>query len=168
MAVDIYRVLLRPIYSPLYSRTPLIRPPSESHWCGRIRGMVAREGFVCKQKALSSHKMWSYERDGRWWGWSFVRGSTVPPKRCLWCDCAIAPPKKLLSTQHLQWYCCYVSALSPSVSIETVYNAAKWPKEGENVKKIVYNETASQQRSSTPYAVPRQQSAAFQLCCTRQ
>ena len=27
-----------------YSRTPLIRPPSESHWCGRIRGMVAREG----------------------------------------------------------------------------------------------------------------------------
>ena len=36
-----------------YSRTPLIRPPSESHWCGRIRGMVAREGFVYKQKALS-------------------------------------------------------------------------------------------------------------------
>ena len=28
-----------------YSRTPRIRPPSESHWCGRIRGMVAREGF---------------------------------------------------------------------------------------------------------------------------
>ena len=21
--------------------------------------------------------MWSYDRDGRWWGWSFVRGSTV-------------------------------------------------------------------------------------------
>ena len=41
-----------------YSRTPLIRPPSESHWCGRIRGMVAREGFV--------YEMWSYERDGRW------------------------------------------------------------------------------------------------------
>ena len=37
----------------LYSRTPLIRPPSESHWCGRIRGMVAREGFVYEQKALS-------------------------------------------------------------------------------------------------------------------
>ena len=35
------------------SRTPLIRPPSESHRCGRIRGMVAREGFVYKQKALS-------------------------------------------------------------------------------------------------------------------
>ena len=30
----------------LYSRTPLIRPPSESHWCGRIRGMVAHEGFI--------------------------------------------------------------------------------------------------------------------------
>ena len=29
-----------------YSRTPLIRPPSESHWCGRIRGMVGREGFI--------------------------------------------------------------------------------------------------------------------------
>ena len=28
-----------------------------------------------------SHDMWSYERDGRWWGWSFVRGSTV---LCLW------------------------------------------------------------------------------------
>ena len=37
----------------LYSRTPLIRPPSESHWCGRIRGMVAREGFVYEQKPLS-------------------------------------------------------------------------------------------------------------------
>ena len=37
----------------IYSRTPLIRPPSESHWCGRIRGMVAREGFVYKQKAQS-------------------------------------------------------------------------------------------------------------------
>ena len=24
-----------------------------------------------------SHEMWSYERDGRWRGWSFVRGSTV-------------------------------------------------------------------------------------------
>ena len=23
--------------------------------------------------------MWSYERDCRWWGWSFVRGSTVLP-----------------------------------------------------------------------------------------
>ena len=39
--------------SLLYSRTPLIRPPSESHWCGRIRGMVAREGFVYEQKPLS-------------------------------------------------------------------------------------------------------------------
>ena len=36
-----------------YSRTPLIRPPAESHWCGRIRGMVAREGFVYEQKPLS-------------------------------------------------------------------------------------------------------------------
>ena len=36
-----------------YSRTPLIRPPSESHWCGRIRGMVAREGFVYEQKPLN-------------------------------------------------------------------------------------------------------------------
>ena len=40
-------------YKKLYSRTPLIRPPSESHWCGRIRGMVAREGFVYKQNAQS-------------------------------------------------------------------------------------------------------------------
>ena len=36
-----------------YNRTPLIRPPSESHWCGHIRGMVAREGFVYEQKPLS-------------------------------------------------------------------------------------------------------------------
>ena len=43
------------VYSTIneYSRTPLIRPPSESHWCGRIRGMVAREGFVYEQKPLS-------------------------------------------------------------------------------------------------------------------
>ena len=32
------------IHKAEYSRTPRIRPPSESHWCGRIRGMVAREG----------------------------------------------------------------------------------------------------------------------------
>ena len=37
----------------VYSRAHLIRPPSESHWCGRIRGMVAHEGFVYEQKALS-------------------------------------------------------------------------------------------------------------------
>ena len=43
------------IYSNIikYSRTPLIRPPSESHWCGHIRGMVAREGFVYTQNAQS-------------------------------------------------------------------------------------------------------------------
>ena len=34
-------------------KNPLILPPSESHWCGRIRGMVAREGFVYEQKPLS-------------------------------------------------------------------------------------------------------------------
>ena len=28
-----------------HSRTPLLRPPLESHWCGRIRGMVVREGL---------------------------------------------------------------------------------------------------------------------------
>ena len=37
----------------LHKNIPLIRPPSESHWCGRIRGMVAREGFVYEQKPLS-------------------------------------------------------------------------------------------------------------------
>ena len=30
----------------LYSITPLIRPPSESRWCGRIRGMVSPDGFI--------------------------------------------------------------------------------------------------------------------------
>ena len=51
-----------------YSRTPLIRPPSESHWCGRIRGMVAREGFVYEQKPLSVTRNVVI-----WEGWSLVR-----------------------------------------------------------------------------------------------
>ena len=52
----------------LYSRTPLIRPPSESHWCGRIRGMVAREGFVYEQKPLSVTRNVVV-----WEGWWLVR-----------------------------------------------------------------------------------------------
>ena len=44
----------------LYSRTPLIRPPSESHWCGRIRGMVAREGF--RYAALLQQRHTKYGR----------------------------------------------------------------------------------------------------------
>ena len=51
-----------------YSRTRLIRPPSESHWCGRIRGMVAREGFVYTQNALSVTRNVVV-----WEGWSLVR-----------------------------------------------------------------------------------------------
>ena len=51
-----------------YSRTPLIRPPSESHWCGRIRGLVAREGFVYEQKPLSVTRNVVV-----WEGWSLVR-----------------------------------------------------------------------------------------------
>ena len=51
-----------------YSRTPLKRPPSESHWCGRIRGMVAREGFVYEQKPLSVTRNVVV-----WEGWSLVR-----------------------------------------------------------------------------------------------
>ena len=49
-SIETHRLDLMTLY---YSRTPLIRPPSESHWCGRIRGMVAREGFVYEQKPLS-------------------------------------------------------------------------------------------------------------------
>ena len=41
--------------SSQYSRTPLTRPPSESHWCGRIRGMVAREGFRYAALLLQRH-----------------------------------------------------------------------------------------------------------------
>ena len=55
-------------YHYQYSRTPLIRPPSESHWCGRIRGMVAREGFVYEQKPLSVTRNVVV-----WEGWSLVR-----------------------------------------------------------------------------------------------
>ena len=47
------KVLKRTTLITLYSRTPLIRPPSESHWCGRIRGMVAHEGFGYTHNALS-------------------------------------------------------------------------------------------------------------------
>ena len=57
------------VWFSMYSKTPLIRPPLESHWCGRIRGMVALEGFVYEQKPLSVTRivdLWSYERDGRW------------------------------------------------------------------------------------------------------
>ena len=43
-----------------YSRTPLIRTPSESHWCGRIRGMVAREGF--RYAALLQQRHTKYGR----------------------------------------------------------------------------------------------------------
>ena len=46
--------------SSWYSRTPLIRPPSESHWCGRIRGMVAREGF--RYAALLQQRHTKYGR----------------------------------------------------------------------------------------------------------
>ena len=51
-----------------YSRTPLIRPPSESHWCGRIRlegWSLVRDSYT-NRNHCPSHEMWSYERDGRW------------------------------------------------------------------------------------------------------
>ena len=48
------------IFKWVYSRTPLIRPPSESHWCGRIRGMVAREGF--RYAALLQQRHTKYGR----------------------------------------------------------------------------------------------------------
>ena len=62
-----------------YSRTPLIRPPSESHWCGRIRGMVAREGFVYERKPLSVTRNVVV-----WEGWSLVR---VVVRKGFYCMC---------------------------------------------------------------------------------
>ena len=62
-----------------YSRTPLIRPPSESHWCGRIRGMVARRGFVYKRKALSVT-----QNVVVWEGWSLVRVVIRQGFYCIW------------------------------------------------------------------------------------
>ena len=46
------------------------------------RSLVASEGWSLvrdrtNRKQCPSHKTWSYKRDGRWWGWSFDRGSTV-------------------------------------------------------------------------------------------
>ena len=65
----------------------------QSFWntrCGRPRGrtfhltrsLVALEGWSSvrdriNRKHCPSNKIWSYKRDGRWWGWSFDRGSTV-------------------------------------------------------------------------------------------
>ena len=46
------------------------------------RSLVALEGWSLvrdrtNRKHCPSHEIWSYKRDGRWWGWSFDRGSTV-------------------------------------------------------------------------------------------
>ena len=65
----------------------------QSFWntrCGRPRGrkfhltrsLVALEGWSLVRDHTNrthcpSHEIWSYKRDGRWWGWSFDRGSTV-------------------------------------------------------------------------------------------
>ena len=65
----------------------------QSFWntrCGRPRGrkfhltrsLVASEGWSLvrdrtNRKHCPSHEIWSYKRGGRWWGWSFDRGSTV-------------------------------------------------------------------------------------------
>ena len=46
MKIGAFEMCWRRVVTIGHSRTPLIRPPSESHWCGRIRGMVAREGFI--------------------------------------------------------------------------------------------------------------------------
>ena len=46
-------------------------------------GVVVYEGWSLVRDSYTnrmhspSHEMWSYERDGRWWEWSFVSGSTV-------------------------------------------------------------------------------------------
>ena len=46
------------------------------------RSLVASEGWSLvrdrtNRKHCPSHEIWSYKRDGRWWRWSFDRGSTV-------------------------------------------------------------------------------------------
>ena len=38
--------------------------------------LLVRDSYT-NRNHCPSHEMWSYERDRRWWGWSFVRGSTV-------------------------------------------------------------------------------------------
>ena len=46
----VLHILLAFLRSWWYSRTPLIRPPSVSHWCGRLRGIPS---FLYEQKPLS-------------------------------------------------------------------------------------------------------------------
>ena len=59
-------------------------------WCGRPRGrtfhltrsLVALEGWSLvrdrtNRQHCPSHEIWSFKKDGRWWGWSFDRRSTV-------------------------------------------------------------------------------------------
>ena len=70
----------------VYSRIPLIRPPSKSHWCGRIRGMVAREGF--RYAALLQQRHTKYVRI-RQEGWSSARVVV----RQFYCTCQCPPSK---------------------------------------------------------------------------
>ena len=44
---------------------------------GRLEGWSS-VGDRTNRKHCPSHEIWSYKRDGRWRGWSFDRGSTVP------------------------------------------------------------------------------------------
>ena len=79
-----------------YSRTPLIRPPSESHWCGRIRGMVAREGFVYEQKPLSVTR-----NVVEWEGWSLVR---VVVRQGFYCIYIISDETSIFAPQRLPFF----------------------------------------------------------------
>ena len=70
------------------------------------QSLVASEGWSSvrdriNRKHCPSHRIWSYKRDGRWWGWSFDRGSTI---LSLWLNVRRVP-----CGHPLWWMCVCVS-----------------------------------------------------------
>ena len=112
------------ISTPKYSRTPLIRPPSESYWCGRIRGMVARKGFVYEQKPLSVTRNVVV-----WEGWSLVR---VVVRQGFYCTSGnkMKMKNKILGAELLtvHWQCWQMS----SGWEKLLFSVYRWPENSQS------------------------------------
>ena len=98
---------LRCVYKYMYSTSSTVEPLLYDHPQNHI-GVVVKEGWSLVRDSYTnrnhcpSHEMWSYERDGRWWGWSFVRGSTVVGLACR-CNYASYSPNNAHSSH---WKLC--------------------------------------------------------------
>ena len=81
------------------------------------RSSVSFEGWSLvrdrtNRKHCPSHEIWSYKRDGRWWGWSFVRGSTVSGENAIWGLFCWYPGKCLLRSTLVTILLATISYLS--------------------------------------------------------